>query len=568
MKLLLFSAICLLTFSSRATETEKIIKSKPEKATVYLQGAQVFRSGTINIPQGQSVLVFEGLENSIDPQSIQASGSGNCIITETQYLLHYPELQKFKVSSGGAKYAKARKQISDSLTLMSYEMEEMQNQKDVLTTEKEVLLNYGLYKGLSKKDSLAFLKEGLVFLREKLNNINSELLKLKKLEARTQLKIDLLTQRQIQIENEENNINSSSQAENKPDYRITVTVMADAPTTANIGINYFVPNAGWAPMYDLRTESVDKPIQLSYKATVFQNTGADWKEVKLTLSTADPKQNFTIPELNPYFVDVYKNLTKESYKLNPATVTGSTLNMTTTLGASTPNFSVNNPATQQKDVVIGSNEAYEYVVMDDNIIQAEFEIKLPYSIPSDNKNHYVSILNKELKTKYVHKTIPKMDLKAYLTARITNYEELNLLPGKANVYFGGTFIGKTFIKTGDTGDTLELSLGQDKNVNVKRTKIKDKSKEKVLDNDKFYDMAYEIIIKNGNSKNIEIEVIDQIPLTKNQQITLEKIELHGAQQDETTGEIMWRNHIKSKENKKNAFSFTVKAPKNMQLVVK
>ncbi len=576
MKTFLFSALLsIVILSAKATETEKIIKSKPDKVTVYLQGAQVFRTSSISIPQGQSVIVFEGLENSIDPQSIQASGIGNCIITETQYLLHYPELQKLK-GTGIAKYVKALKAMDDSLVLLSYITEDIANQKEVLSTEKSVLLNYGLYKGLSKKDSLAFLKDGLIFLREKLNNINSEFLRLKKEEAKIQLKIDAINERRSQIEIEESNKNSSASEENKPDYRVTVTVIADAPANVTIGVNYFVPNAGWAPMYDLRTESVDKPIQLTYKATVFQNTGADWKEVKLTLSTADPKQNFNIPTLNSYFVEAYKIITtkKESY-LNPATVT-STFNNSTTLSAGSVNLSTgsttfnwdNNVVTQQKDVVISSNEAYEYVVMDENLMQAEFEIKLPYTIPSDNKNHFVSILSKELKTKYVHKTIPKLDLKAYLTARITNYEELNLLPGKANVYFGGTYIGKTFIQTGGTGDTLELSLGQDKNVSVKRSKIKDKSKEKVLDNDKYYDVAYEIMVKNGNSKSIEIEVIDQIPLTNNQQIAIDNVDVNGAKHDLTTGELLWRNTIKSKEHKKHGFSFTVKAPKNMQLAVK
>lgn len=564
MRSILFAAaFCLLSMSIRAIETEKSIKSKPEKVTVYLQGAQLFRSSAISLPQGQSTLIFEGLENAIDPQSIQASGTGNCIITETQYLLHYPSIQKLKVN-GNLKYSKALVMLEDSLTLLGYETEHITNQRDVLTLEKDVLLNYNLYKGLSKKDSIAFLKDGLSFLREKLNNINNELLRLKKEEAKLTVKINAITARKEQIGSELNNREVPAQPDAKPDYRIIVTVVAEAATTVTISINYFVPNAGWAPTYDLRTESVDKPIQLTYKATVFQNTGNDWKDVKLTLSTANPKQNFNMPVLNPYFVDVYRNaLPKKTAK----TSTGSEVfNTTTTLSA--PSFNYNGSTSPKSDVVISSEQAYEHVVMDENLIQAEFEIKLAYSIPSDNKSHFVSILHKELKTNYVHKTIPKLDLKAYLTARIYNYEELNLLPGKANVYFGGTFVGKTFIQTDGTGDTLELSLGQDKNVTVTRTKIKDKSKEKVMDNDKYYDVAYEIIVKNGNSRSIDIEILDQVPLAKSQQIVIEKMELNGAKQNEATGEIMWRNTIKARDNKKSSFSFMVKAPKNMQLMVK
>jgi uncharacterized protein (TIGR02231 family) len=571
----------LIFFTAQAVETEKPLKSKPEKVTVYLQGAQVFRSGTVSVPQGQSVIVFEGLENAIDAQSIQASSGGNCMVTETQYILHYPELQTLKVN-GNVKFVKTLRLLNDSLTLLDYEIESISDQREVLNTEKNVLLNHHLYKGDSKKDSLELLKNGLAFLREKLNNINSELLKLKKEEARLQLKINAINERKEQIESEQSNKEIASDEENKPDYRIVVTVLAEAPATILIGINYFVPNAGWAPMYDLRTENVDKPLQLTYKATVFQNTGADWKDVKLTLSTANPKQSFDIPDLNPYFVDLYRNAAP---KKQASAVTGAlnsnfglgysnnvTINNSTTLSAPN-NWGTVNGATSSivvpgQDLVISQQEAFEYVTMDENMVQAEFEIKLAYSIPSDNKNHYVSILNKELKTNYVHKTIPKLDLKAYLTARITNYEELNLLPGKANVYFGGTFVGKTFLQTGDTGDTLELSLGQDKNVTVKRCKIKDRSKEKILDNDKHYDVAYEIIVKNGNAKSIDMEVIDQVPLSKNDQITVADINANGAKHDEATGELRWRNSIKSKEHKRHAFSFTVKAPKDMQLVVK
>ena len=557
------SALCLLALSTQAADTEKILRSKPEKVTVYLQGAQVFRTSAVSLPQGQSTIIFEGLEKNIDPQSIQASGLGNCVITETQYLLHYPELQKLK-ASGNAKFGRTLKMLDDSLILLGYDTESIHNQRDVLNTEKNVLLNYGLYKGISKKDSIAFLKDGLSFLREKLNNINNELLRLKKEEAKLTVKICSIETRKSQIEGEQVNKDLTSQQVAKPDYRIIVTIVADAPTTATIGINYFLPDAGWAPTYDLRTESMEKPIQLTYKATVFQNTGNDWKDVRLTLSTANPKQNFDIPVLNPYFVDVYRNqISKKSARLSDKS---SSFNTTTTLSA--PSFNGNIQTNQQKDVVITSEEAYDYVVMDENLIQAEFEIRLAYSIPSDNKNHFVSILNKELKTNYVHKTIPKLDTKAYLTARITNYEELNLLPGKANVYFGGTFVGKTFLQTGSTGDTLELSLGQDKNVTVMRNKIKDKSKEKVMENDKIYEVAYEIIVKNGNAKSIDIEILDQVPLAKNQQVTIQKMELNGARQNDVTGEIKWRNTIKARENKKNHFSFMVKAPKNMQLVVK
>lgn len=553
-------ALCLVSTHIQAGDAEKLLRTKPEKVTVYLQGAQIFRNGTVSLPQGQSTVVFEGLEKNINPQSIQATGIGNCVITETQYLINYPQLQKLK-GAGNEKYTKSLKSITDSLTILGYEAESISDQRQVLNTEKNVLMNYGLYKGLSKKDSIAFLKEGLSFLRDKLNNINQELLKLKKEEARLNAKISSLQTRKSQIESEDSNRNPVLQPAESPDYRVVVTLVADAPTNASISINYFVPDAGWAPLYDLRAETMDKPVQLTYKATVFQNTGNDWKEVKLTLSTANPNQSFQVPVLNPYFVDVYRqHISKKAAKQSES------MSFNTITGLSAQYFNPTN--NQDKNIAVNAQEAYDYVQMDENMIQAEFEIKLPYSVPSDHKNHYVSILNKELKTNYVHVTVPKLDAKAYLLARISNYEELNLLTGKANVYFGGTFVGTTLLQTGNTSDTLELSLGHDKNVTVTRSKIKDKSREKVMDSDKIYDVAYEIVVKNGNSRNIDIEVIDQLPLAKSQQVTIQKTELNGARLNEASGQLVWRYAIKGREHKKSQFSFTVKAPKNMQLVVK
>ena len=167
-----FMWTAVICSTSLNAENDKNVKSKPEKVVIYQQGAQVYRNTQINLAAGQNNIVFEGLESGIDQQSIQAGGNGNFIITDVQYIIHYPELEKIK-SGGDTKYLKLIKQLNDSLSLIEYELEDLHNKKDVLNTEKTVLLNYSLYKGNSKKDSLPFLKDGLGFLREKLNMVRS-----------------------------------------------------------------------------------------------------------------------------------------------------------------------------------------------------------------------------------------------------------------------------------------------------------------------------------------------------------------------------------------------------------
>lgn len=550
-----------------SVSNDKTIKTNPEKVIVYLQGAQVYRSAQVSLVKGDNYVVFEGLENTIDPASIQAGGSGNYIITEVQHVVKYPELEKVKVS-GDNKFQRTIKQINDSLELIGYMTEDAGNRMTVLETEKNVLLNYSLYKGTSKKDSISFLKEGMAFLREKLNNIYAEMMKVKKEQNRLQEITDKLNARLAEVNNELGQTVVVSD-KNKPDYRVSLTVNADAPGIATINVNYYVTSAGWTPFYDLRTNGADKGVQLTYKANVKQLTGVDWNTVKLTLSTGNPKQNFTIPDLNQWYVDdFYDPYNKKKSNAKAGAATTNTTMFASPNGDAPMSYNYTWAGTETLEQKQDIKFTYDYTDVDQNMIQAEFEIKLPYNIPSDNKNHMVSVSQKELPTKYIYKAVPKLDLTAFLTARIAGWEDMNLLPGNATVYFDGTYVGQTYLNTGVVSDTIELSLGQDKNVSIKRIKVKDKTKEKVIENDKIYTYVYNIYVRNGNAKPIEIELIDQIPMSRTKTITVEQTELDGAVLDETTGKVTWREALKAKDNETFTLGFTIKAPKDVPIAVK
>lgn len=544
-----------------AGTTEKFVKSKPEKVTVYMNGAQVFRTADLNLPAGQTQIILDGLEANIDQQSLQAGGKGNFIITGVQYIVHYPELQTYKVVGNDTKYNKLIKQINDSIVMFDFDLKEMYLKKEALGIEKSVLLNNRLYKGESKKDSLELLKNGLVFLREKLMNINLELLKIEKQELTINQKKNSLHARLTEINNDLGAQNYPVQTA-KTDYRIIVDVIADAATPASINVNYYVASASWTPIYDLRTDGVESPIKLTYKALVHQNTGADWKDVRLTLSTGNPHQSFTIPTLNTWWLGQYNygynKKDKRSMENDDSKM------MLSKKSADVYGNAGPTSAVTLEDAELNTN----YTTMTDNYVQTEFEIKLPYTIPSDNKTHIVVVMNKELPTKYVYKAVPKLDMNAYLTARVTGWEDMNLLPGQATLFFAGTYVGQTYLNSVETNDTLSLTLGQDKSIVIKREKQKDKIKEKMLDNDKLYTYAYEILVKNGNAKNIEIEIQDQLPLSNNKQVVIQKENVSGADYNENTGVLTWKNSIKAKDNKKINFSYTIKAPKEMPIAVK
>jgi uncharacterized protein (TIGR02231 family) len=300
MKKILALVLCITLYNAKATETEKLIKTKPEKIIVFTQGAQVHRNALVSVGPGQNTIVFTGLENCINTSAIQVGGTGGFIITDIQHIVYYPEFEKAKLT-GDAKFKKYLKNITDSLKELDYLVEEIDAKWDALSTEKTVLLNYNLYKGMSKKDSIAYLKDGLTFLREKLYNINAEQLKLKKEKEKIQVKKNNLLERQVNINNELANQNNTGETE-KVDYRVIVHLIAEQASQANVTFNYYITNAGWTPSYDLRAVSTDQNVKLTFKAQIHQESGNDWSNVKMVLSTANPNRSYDITKLNHWYL--------------------------------------------------------------------------------------------------------------------------------------------------------------------------------------------------------------------------------------------------------------------------
>lgn len=557
MKHLVIFALFLNIVSANATESEKVLKSKPEKIVVYTQGAQVHRSIATNLVAGQNTLVFSGLENCINASAIQASGNGNFIIAEIQHEIHYPELDKAKLQ-GDVRYGKLVKNINDSLKELAYILEEVNSKVEVLSTEKNVLLNYNLYKGLSKKDSIALLKEGLTYLREKLFNINAEQMKLKREKEKLEMRRDKLNERLANINNELANEDPNGEVE-KTDYRILVHVIAEQAGPATINLNYYITNAGWLPSYDLRAISNEQNVKLTYKAQIHQQSGIDWGNVRLVLSTANPNRSYNIPQLSPYYLgyNTYQYKTrKQDYNAAPAVANGY---------AATEDLKTLEK--EAGDGFVAAKGAFEYTSVTENVIETEYDIKLNYNIPSDGKEHFAAILVKDLKTFYRYKAIPKINTNVYLTAVLPDWEDAITIGGQASIYYDGSYVGSTSLVPGGTEDTISLSLGIDKNIAIKRQKIKDKCSQKLLDNDIVHQYTFEITMKNSRSSKIEIEVEDQLPLAYDKTVSIDPKELSGAKHDETTGILKWRLAVPAKDSKKLSLVYQVKAPKSMPVAV-
>lgn len=539
----------VITVNLKAANT---FKAKVEKATVYLNGAQLFSSHDVVLTQGINEIIFEGVSPVLQAPSLQASGKGNFTIMEVKFDAIYPEaVTAIKPST---KKLKSLQLVGDSITEVQLQLDEITDKMAALQTEKNILLNNRLIKGETKRDTLNLFKDAMDYLRTRLNNLNAETYKLRREQnIRKQLLTDL-QERQSVLSDVINQVENTGAPAPQANHRVIVSVLAEQATTGSVSINYFVAQAGWVPEYDLRADNNTNKLQLTHKARITQNTGVDWNNAFLTLATGTPMQSTIKPDLAPAYLSFYNAYQKEQKRKTLEKSSAKTLSLTET--------PMSYGGINEIDDAVNASFSYDWTAVSENMLNTEYDVKLKYNIPSDGKQHLVAIQTKDLKTNYNLSSVPKLDASAYLLAKITGWEDLNLIPGNSRIYFDGTYIGESYIDPNTTNDTLILSMGKDKGIVIQRKKLKDKTKEKVLLEEKTISVTYELLIKNTKSVATELHIDDQIPLSSNPAIVVKLMESGKAKYDVETGKLEWDINLKPKESKKISFTYEVKIPKD------
>lgn len=538
-KIVITASIAIFPFFLFAQENEKKIKSEIKNVTVFLSGASVTSSGSTTLDAGPQDVVFENLSQFIDANSIEAKGEGAFTILavtfRTNYLNNQPKSKEIK-------------QLEDSLETLQNKIYIQQNLRNVYESEEAMLLANKNIGGQNTGVNAAELEKIANILRTRLTDLNTK-------EMECSLKEKKLNEEIAKVQNQLNELNAKR---NKNTGEVVVSVTAPSAMNAKLTLTYNVYNAGWTPIYDLRAEGNNASVKLECRANVWQNTGVDWKNVKLNISTGNPSVSGTKPTLNPWWLSFYQK--PISYKKYSKYESQKSVQPSMAEGA------VSGAVTKESyEEIPEANYASDYTVVSESAVTVEYEISIPYNIASDNKPHSVSIQSLNIPASYRYYCAPKLDPDAFLLAKITGWDKYNLLSGNLNIFFEGTFVGKSFLETRTTSDTLDISLGRDKNVVVKRNLLKDFSDKKIIGLNKKETRAYEIVVRNKKKAEIEIDIEDQIPLSTSNEIEIEALETGGAKYNKETGLLTWNIKAATGEEKKFRFSFSVKYPKDKML---
>jgi len=536
----------LLTFSSLAATAQKsTVKSQLSNANVYYgYGAELNHTAKSSFEKGTQEITIENISTSLDPNTIQISVPENIVLLSYRFNLKTTEIKN--------QPNPAIKRMEDSLKLMQKLINGV-NGETVVTTdmlEKTAKLIEAYTASGNKTITATDIIKLLDFYTGKVQSYRNTLNALQvKRQDYNEVVADI--NGRLYILRQENNGNTS-----KVTGEMILQVMAQQATSGDIGITYYTQNAGWVPTYDMRVKSIDNSFKLAYKASVNQSTGLDWKQVKLTLSTSNPSQGNKYPTLNPLYIQLYNPVVYK--KMQEAS-----------FAAANNRAQSIRPVQLDKETEEGnedtkemSDDVSQYLTLNESQLNTSFEIDLPYDIPSDGKMYSVAIKEQVLKATYKHYAIPKLDKDAFLLAEISDWENLDLLPGDANIIMDNVYLGKSFIDPNTTMDTLNLSLGRDRRVAVKRTLVKESSKAKVKGDTKTETFTYEIKVKNNKSKDMSMLLKDQFPISNMTDVVVKLIETNEAEVNEELGTLNWKISLKPGESKTYRFSYTVTYPKD------
>ncbi|WP_113922623.1 mucoidy inhibitor MuiA family protein [Cognataquiflexum aquatile] len=612
-----------LGFQNMILANDKELKTEIKEVTVFLNGAQVFETGTVQLSAGETVLKIANRSPYLDEKSLQVKATGAFTILSVN---RRPNFLENKIIS---KNDSLQEVLSDE----RLKLEKLAAEADVLKEKYSVLNNNKNLGGQNNGLTMAQLKQAVDFFEKEMSDIKTREIQNRMNTSATKNRIERL----------EKTLDESQNQPITPISEIYIKVSAERPTTASFSISYLVGNAGWFPKYDIRVQDITKPLNLSYKAEVWQNTGNDWKNVKLRFSNGEPNRSGIMPELQKWELTYARNtvfdriaafvpvgsvsgIVRSSEDGQPlpgvsVLIKGSTIGTTTdingryeltipnnsrqivfsfvgmtiqerTISGSIMNVTLDPDFNQLSEVVVtgyktenkktirGAVSSVETnihtqpeesqiiaTVIKENQTTVEIEVEKPYSITSNGEKLLVDLKKYDLDAIYEYYAIPKIEKDAFLMAKITDWEKYSFLQGEANLYFEETFIGKSILEAGGLQDTLSISLGRDKSIAISREKVDQFSQKKTVGTNINESRGYRITIKNNKSQKINLTVFDQVPVSIVGDVIVSVGELSQGIKEDQTGIITWKFELAPTTQKQIEFRYEVKYPKKERVIL-
>jgi hypothetical protein len=616
-KLFMAAVLFIIVNAASAYEGQKVT-SKVQKVVLFLNGAQVTRTSMVSVNAGTSELIFGEISPGIDVQSIQVHANGEFTILSVKHELDF--LNEQAKQKHAEELQAAQKAIKDKISLQNGLLSIYQAEETMLAKNQEVNSQNAGFDVVKLKAALDFQTERLTILKEKQQAVTNQVAALNlELQKYDKQIADITKGSSSATSNIIVTISSKTALQSQFTLSYLVHNASWFPT---YDIRAKDVNSPLSISYKANVSQHSGEDWKNVKLTL--STGNP------TVSGNKPELSPSYLSFGMYYSDQTSPITRGTGRIIAADdklpLPGASIRIKgTSIGAVSDvngNFSLQMPPGQQiivasyigyatqevrvvtnftevrlaptnqtlNEVVVtayGSTSAegnYSYssssrekakaettvpiaVTQAENQTNIEFNIENPYSVPSDGKQYVVDINQVDVKASYQYSVAPKLSTDVFLTAQVTDWSKYNFLSGEANLFFEGTYIGKSLINTHAVTDTLNLSLGTDKNIVVTRTLQKELTEKQTFGSNKKETRNWLIDVKNRKSQPVNLLVEDQVPVSQNSSIEVEVQETTGVKPDALTGRVSWNFLLNSQGEKKVQLKYLVKYPKNQTVIV-
>ncbi len=602
MKKLLFLGIFLIPLFTFGESNEEI-QSSIKKVIVYPHGAQIEREASLSLQKGQKTLKFVHLSPHIDANSIRIDGDGSFVINNVVFKRDFMDLL--------SKNDEVKK-LSEKIDELNAKIEEENVWIDILTEKLDFLKTNKSITGKEQTPDPETFNTFNTIYGKNIETLNLGLLKKKRL-------IKTYADEVRKLNDQINALNSKSDL---PSGTILVTVDSKISSAPKIKLSYMVDKATWRPSYDIRFEGTEKPLSITHKANVSQNTGVDWEDVSIVLSTTKTDVSADIPELNTYFLNYFNNyftqkdlqgalqgrvsgvcITSEDRDVGPDYIPGVQVRGIGSIKSSKPLYVVNGVprsnisnidpdeienieilkdasataiyGSRGKDCVYlittksedKSKSFAPMTVTTKSVISNEYIVDATQTILSDDNENTFQFKQASIKADFEYQAVPKLAKHVYLIGKVSDWSEAELMDGDANIYMENSFVGTSTINTQQMADTLEISFGIDNNIQVERESIKDFSSVKFLGSNKKVTKGYRLTVRNNKPYPVNITIRDQVPVSATKDIQAELIELSEGTLNTETGKVHWDLNLSPDTQKAFELKYSVRYPKDKTVPV-
>ncbi len=522
-------------------------QSKVVAVTVYADRALVTRRAELDLAAGERTLVFGGLPARLDPSSVQVSGAGAFTLRDVRVV---PRQTARDVSAELVALQDRKKAVEDR----------MQVQRDrIKTAEAEREFVKGISARITSggaEDATPVLEPDkwakmLDFYRARLNAVDADIRAANAELAALQLELS-------KVNREIASLGSQQAGSSYNDIEAAFDVAKAGRVT--VSVSYVVLGSSWRPDYALRASSATAKVALHYQALVAQNTGEDWSEAALSLSTARPNVGGSMPELDPWTLDLARPAPKARESSKRA--------MAEAMPSAAPSANGGRSDEALKEEAM----AYAEASAESGATAVTFNLPGKSTIPSDGRERKLTIAVLELSARYSYASVPKLSPFAFFKATVTNATELPLLAGETHVFVDGAYVADAAIDSVPPGGEFEADLGVDEGVSVERKLVKKFDENTgIVSKRRKTTYQYEIVVKNGKAGQVSIVVYDQLPVSANAEITVKAIAPQYSKDTDALKKgayetFEWNLTLAPKAEAKLPLSFSVEYPRDVPIV--